>query len=113
MIYETVCVKDQPVIVLKDWQVIEVRLPGFDVPTLHFNGYAVENHEGRVSSPIVAFDRATRIGQTWSGRQYRLQGEPGAYNEDAIYVLRRWLDMKVIAEYRGATGDIYEAPNFE
>ncbi len=44
---------------------------------IHFIGYAVDNHEGRVSTAIESLDLAARTGVTHSGRLYELIGEPG------------------------------------
>ena len=43
----------------------------------HFFGFHAGGNRGRISSPIVAFAKASMIGTTMSGRTYRLQGLPG------------------------------------
>lgn len=85
MIWRTISVEQQPEITLIQWQIVE--LPD---GKRHFNGYAVQNREGRVSSTIVDFDSATMRGRTTSGRIYELSGSSGN-SSDGDYVLDRWL----------------------
>jgi len=103
-IWETLNVDSQPMIVLTNWSVIEVRLRTYDVATRHFSGYVVENYEGRVSSPIMTFDCATMTGETRSGRRYLLRGAPGVHS-DSAYVKYQWLLMNGIDGYKDVTGD--------
>jgi len=75
-----------------------VRLPGLGgAETLHLVGYAESCREGRVSSPVEAFDAATAMARTRSGRTYALAG-PAGRNPDAEYVWRRWLRLNSVLE---------------
>jgi len=47
--------------------------------------------EGRVSSPIVTFDKENMRGITRSGRVYQLTEIGPGFNADADYVLGEWL----------------------
>lgn len=85
-VWSTIPVTDQPEITLQDWGVFEIKITG----QRFFNGWAVENREGRVSSVIENFDPETMRGQTISGRTYQLDG-PTGHNDDAHYVLGVWL----------------------
>ncbi|SFU26333.1 hypothetical protein [Paraburkholderia aspalathi] len=51
----------------------------------HFVGHNVLGCDGRVSTPIRAFDPLTRTGTTASGSNYRLVGRAGR-DSDAEYV---------------------------
>lgn len=84
-VWMTIPVKEQPSLTLERWSVIQMPERG-----RHFVGWCLENSEGRVSSPIVKFDRKTLRGVTSTGRVYQLQGAPGL-DGDAEYVRNRWL----------------------
>lgn len=73
-----------PSVVLSHWAVLE--LPNGD---RHFAGYNITEGEGRASSKIKAFDKATMRGVTNSGRVYELSGTPGLEG-DGSYVWARW-----------------------
>lgn len=85
-------VAEQPETILHRWHVFETPKG-----TRHFCGYAMAYGEGRVSSPVVAFDPATMSGRTASGRVYRLDGPPGLH-PDAAYVKGIWLARAGFAE---------------
>ncbi len=70
----------QPRVWLTSWRVLET-----DYGTRHFIGHSVEDNIGRVSTPISAFDLATRMGKTMNGREYKLLGPPGL-DDEAVYV---------------------------
>ncbi len=55
----------------------------------HVVGLAVSDGEGRASTAIQSFDRATATATTSSGRRYRLQGPPGQH-PDADYTWNLW-----------------------
>jgi hypothetical protein len=80
-------ITERPEIRLRAWCVTEV-----DDGTQHFIGYDVDCEEGRVSSAVQKFDRATRKGVTHSGRVYELLGRPGG-NLDADYVWQIWKNV--------------------
>lgn len=57
-----------PQVTLESWAVLEVPLKGIDQPwTRHLVGYAIEDRQGQVSSPVIQFD--PKLGpvrdQTW------------------------------------------------
>lgn len=85
-------VEEQPETILQRWHVFETPKG-----TRHFCGYATLHSEGRVSSPVVAFDPRTMSGRTASGRVYHLDGPPG-HHPDAAYVKGIWLDRCGFAE---------------
>ena len=83
-IWATTPVSETPEIVLRSWRVMQLK-----DGDRHFVGYNVTEHEGRVSSKIVQFDKETMRGVTASGRVYQLEG-PSGYNGDAIYTWNKW-----------------------
>ncbi|MEK8088732.1 hypothetical protein [Thermithiobacillus plumbiphilus] len=82
-IWRTADVNTQPALNLVNWRVMQLG------KSRHFVGYCPENHEGRVSTAIIAFDPATRQGVTASGRIYVLRG-PSGFDTDADYVWALW-----------------------
>ncbi len=86
-VWSTIPVDEQPEITLVQWRVFEAS-----DGKRYFNGYAVENREGRVSSTIIEFDHDTMRGRTRTGRVYQLSGRQG-YSTDANYVLGVWLQV--------------------
>lgn len=85
-----------PEVRLDRWSVFRVAKKdgGF---TDHFIGRNMELGDGRVSSPIEAFDHADMVGKTASGRTYRLVGDSGV-DMDAIYVFDRWKGIFGVTE---------------
>lgn len=73
----------EPEVSLRDWIVYEIN------DTRHFVGYNIHEGSGRVSSPIIKFDREKMTGVTRSGRVYHLIGESN-YNADAAYTWQQW-----------------------
>jgi hypothetical protein len=90
-------VSERPKLVLTDWRVYSVPLPGRTECTRHFVGYNATDREGRVSSAIVQFDSATMRGVTKSGRVYALHGRPGR-DGDADYTWSRWKDINGVTD---------------
>jgi hypothetical protein len=86
-VWSTIPVDEQPEITLIQWRVFEASNGN-----RYFNGWAIENREGRVSSAIIEFDNETMRGRTSSGRVYQLKGRQG-YSVDAQYVLGVWLKV--------------------
>lgn len=70
-----------PTIEIKHWQVIEFLPSGKRI----LIGYNATEHEGRISSQIIEYDKLKRKVKTKSGREYYLIGSCGDY-EDAWYV---------------------------
>lgn len=100
-IHPTPPVTVEPVVEMSPWLVLEVRPSG----ERHLCGWS--GREGRVSSPLQAFDADTRTATTRSGRLYRLAGAPGT-DQDADWVWRGWCRVNrveswtdVSAEYLG------------
>lgn len=75
-------VGERQAIGLRDWRVYEVRRACANGLSLHLVGRQVASESGRVSSPIVAIDVASRKGTSQTGRTYELLGEPG-WSSDA------------------------------
>jgi len=84
-VWETQSVDSEPEVILDQWQVFESPVGR------HFMGYSERGREGRVSSPIVTFDKEKMRGVTRSGRVYQLTEIGPGFNADAEYVLSNWL----------------------
>ncbi|MDO8776453.1 MAG: hypothetical protein Q7K57_48620 [Burkholderiaceae bacterium] len=80
---------DEPEIVVQDWEIHEVQLPGRPDRTRHVVGLQGWHREGLVSSAITAIDAATLKVTTESGRVYILGTRTGG-NLDSEYVWNRW-----------------------
>lgn len=100
-------IAERPSVSLRSWQVFDVPLSG-ETWTRHFVGYAVEDRQGQVSSPVLTFSPAERCGVTRSGRVYQLIGRPGA-DSDAEYVWNRWKRLWDIAPegVRNVTSEVW------
>ena len=98
-------VSARPEIVLRDWSVFEVQLPGLTMRTRHFAGQNVTDHEGRTSSAITTFDAATGRGITQSGRVYQLHGGTGL-SGDGEYTWCRWLSINSATDVMDVTAEI-------
>lgn len=96
-IWRTISVGQQPRLRLTNWRIVST-----ESSELHLVGYAIENHEGRVSSCIVEFDKDARIAKTRSGRLYELVGESG-HHSDAEYVLSAWVRLNGVTELTDVT----------
>jgi hypothetical protein len=102
-------IDEQPVIWLERWRVLEANHE-----LRHFVGFSVADQDGRVSTPIVSFNKAERSGVTASGRRYILMGPPG-YDDDAEYVWEQYAGffgfkevVDVSEEYAGPAGELEE-----
>lgn len=89
---------DEPEILVQDWEIHEVQLPGRAERTRHIVGLQGWHREGVVSSAITALDTATHRVTTESGRVYTLGTRTGG-NLDSEYVWNRWRHIN------GATDD--------
>ena len=98
-------VSERPEIILSDWQVFEVKLPGLPERTRHFAGQNITDHEGRTSSAINTIDPATGRGITGSGRIYQLRGRPG-FTSDGRYVWSRWKSINSVTDVVDVTSEI-------
>lgn len=91
-IYKPASIERESGVPLSQWSVRQVQLPADIKPTHHFVGFNNNTYDGRVSSPVQAFDEKSRVGVTASGRGYKLLGEPG-HNGDAEYVWNHWMSI--------------------
>jgi hypothetical protein len=90
-----------PEVVLVRWMLIRTERH-----EVHAVGYNVDDREGRVSSPIVRFDRRRRLATTRSGRIYRLDGEAGT-DSDARYVFDAWRRINGVTRWSEVTEDVF------
>lgn len=79
-------------VVLRKWNIIKIEETG----SKHFVGFSIYDHLGRVSTPIVEFDRVAGKGVTESGSIYSFEEPPGKVHTDALYVLKDVLDDRAI-----------------
>ena len=98
-------VSERPEIVLADWQVFEVKLPGRTERSRHFAGQNITDREGRTSSAITIFDAATSRGTTESGRVYELRGSTG-FSGDGEYTWSRWKSINSVTDVVDVTAEI-------
>lgn len=81
----------QPDVVVERWRVLKVQSHYKALNnTVHIVGYNAREDEGRVSSAITKWDKATMRATTQSGRVYHLAGQSGGESKDADYVWRTW-----------------------
>ena len=98
-------VSECPEVVLSNWSVYEVQLPGPTGRTRHFVGQNVRGCEGRVSSAIVTFDAASAAGITQSGRVYRLK-EAAGFTVDGQYVWNSWKRINLVSDVVDVSAEI-------
>ena len=89
-----------PQLDMRSWMLIRT-----ECGDVHLVGYNVTESEGRVSSPLVAFDVETRTAVTRSGRRYVLIGEPGS-NADASYTFAVWCEISQVAHWANVTEEV-------
>jgi hypothetical protein len=70
------------IIRLTNWRIVR-HIGGAN----HLNGRVENTTRGRLSTPIIVFDRETMTAKTWSGNTYILVGEPSAFDHASCYVL--------------------------
>ena len=99
-IWKTKPVASQPRLRLSSWRIMRTERG-----EIHFIGYAVDNHEGRVSTAIESLDLAARTGVTRSGRLYELIGEPGR-DPDADYVWAMWARANGVIRAKDMTAEL-------
>ena len=95
-------IEHEPEVSLRNWVIYEIE------GTRHFVGYNIREGSGRVSSPIVKFDKEKMIGVTRSGRVYRLIGESN-YSADAHYTWYRWCNLNGFDHNSATRIDIIDA----
>ena len=98
-------VSERPEIVLTDWHVFEVQLPGLNTRTRHFAGQNITDDEGRASSAIVTIDAATGRGRTRSGRVYQLTGSTNLRG-DGEYTWNRWKSINGATDVVDVTAEV-------
>ena len=98
-------VTERPEIVLTNWHVFEVKLPGRTERSRHFAGQNITDREGRASSAIVTFDAVTGCGMTESGRVYQLRGSTGLAG-DGEYTWNRWKGINSVTGVVDVTAEI-------
>ena len=98
-------VSERPEIILTDWHVFDVKLPGRAERTRHFAGQNITDGEGRASSAITIFDTATGCGITESGRVYQLLGRTG-FTGDGEYTWNRWKTINAVTDADDVTAEI-------
>lgn len=76
-VWQAAPVSEKPFVVLVDWHVFEVQLPGRAERTRHFAGTKALDGHGKASTAIIAFDPVAGRGVTESGRVYQLEGSAG------------------------------------
>ncbi len=96
-IWKPLPVSELSMIPLSRWRIFEL-VDG----TRHFVGVDMWDRSGRVSSPIITFDRVTMRGTTHTGRIYELVGKPGEAIQ-AEYVLKRWCELYEVTSYADVT----------
>lgn len=82
----TVISMEKADVVLTDWNIVQIQTSDGNFGEL-FIGYSIHDGLGRVSTRIESYDEKTKAGQTHSGSNYVLKGEPGRPHHDALYVL--------------------------
>lgn len=84
----------EPTTYLTNWKVFEVNGPNLK-STRHLVGYAAMGlgGEGRVSSPIIEYDRSASVAITRSGRKYKLGEVAIGLDQDSNYV---WTNFQAL-----------------
>lgn len=83
MIFGTLPVTKQPVVVLANYSIFEITSESWQGKTYHFVGEDVKNHCARTSTPILMFDKTQMIGITASGRTYKLVNSANEHSIEA------------------------------
>ena len=89
-----------PELTVRPWMLIRT-----ETGDVHVVGYNLTEGEGRVSSPLMTFDPATRIATTRSGRRYVLQGEPGM-DPDAKYTFAAWCEITRVVRWDDVSAEV-------
>ncbi|MCC5797631.1 MAG: hypothetical protein JJU48_09945 [Methylophaga sp.] len=76
-------------VILKNWNILQITVPGSGHTGEIFIGFSVNDGLGRLSTKIVSFDEEAKTGVTSSGSRYTCIGEPGVPDDEAIYVLEQ------------------------
>ncbi|ANQ83099.1 hypothetical protein dqs_0016 [Azoarcus olearius] len=95
----------RPQILLSQWRMYEVSFENSDEVSCHLVGRPDEQPSGRVSSPIVSIDPATRCCVSQSGRAYFVVGTPGSCS-DARYVWHAWKTLCLVKTERDLSMDL-------
>lgn len=114
-IWQPYSVDIEPVTHLENWRVylVQGNFCGAG-STIHLTGWA-DRYEGRVCSPLKAWNETTKKAITRSGRVYELIGNPG-YHPDAAWTFERWLMRNGNPDFLDITEDFikgkYELPKY-
>ena len=92
-------VSSQPVSVMTDWRIFQLRGPT-GRRSRHLVGCA--GGEGRVCSALARLDLTTLVAISGSGPFYLLQGPPGQ-DPDATYVWEQWTRLNRTTHMRDMT----------
>lgn len=95
--WKTKPVDQEPELYLDPWWVFAVSSPDGTGKDHHLNGFVIPGLYGKVSTKIVSFDPEKRVVTTSTGRKYFLTGRQGC-NNDALYVLWKWLEIAELTE---------------
>lgn len=101
-IWKPLSVDQEPISVVDLWAVYEVEFEDFDKKSRHIVGFVNLMLEGRVSSPIVSFDKETRTATTRSGRKYKLGKESYlnmGMHSDTSYVWDNWKNINKVKNF--------------
>jgi hypothetical protein len=98
---------ETPEMVVVDWDVFEVQLPGLDERTRHIVGLRGWYREGVVSSAVTAIDVAANRFTTESGRTYVVRGGTGG-NLDSEYAWNQWLRINSATDAENVTLPVKE-----
>lgn len=104
-VWQCAPVSECPEVVLKNWHVFEVKLPGRAERSRHFAGTNMTDGDGRTSSAIDTFDPTTGRGITESGRAYQLEGNTG-FTGDGAYTWNRWKSINSVTDVVDVTAEI-------
>ena len=102
-LWKPASVKEEPETYLQEWRVYSVdgNFNGTGA-TIHLVGFSMGTNDGRVSAPVLTFNKKTKHVVTQGGRNYKLHGESG-FNKDAMFVFNRWLTINKDPSYRDVT----------
>lgn len=104
-VWQCAPVSECPELVLTNWHVFEVKLPGRAERSRHFAGTNMTDRDGRTSSAIDTFDPTTGRGITESGRAYQLEGNTG-FTADGAYTWNRWKSINSVTDVVDVTAEI-------
>jgi hypothetical protein len=93
--------RDGRAVQMRDWSLRRTSLG------IHVCGYNMTHGEGRVSSALQSFDRATGVCVSSSGNRYALSGKPGT-NLDAEHVWGMWCRRADVEVWDDVTAQVLQ-----